>query len=231
MILPYGGTRNAMQEYITEYVFEQESAHKPHPFGDKLGQAVQLPVDVLWRAMGEVVVGPRLAMDWLRSAARVVSKEGLMINWTTPTGFWVQQAYPDSSRRRIKTKIGDEIVYISLREESDKLDGRKQTQALSPNFVHSLDASALMSTICVSQDRGLTAFAAIHDSYGTLAADMQTLLDTLRECFVEMYQADVLDAFRSEVAAVLPEGVELPAMPAKGTLDLSGVLASDFFFA
>jgi DNA-directed RNA polymerase len=112
-----------------------------------------------------------------------------------------------------------------------KLDGRKQAQALPPNFVHSLDAAALKLTICTAQDRGLTAFAAIHDSYGTLAADMQSLLDTLRECFVSMYQTDVLSVFRSEVGAVLPEGKELPAVPAAGSLDLNGVLRSDFFFA
>jgi DNA-directed RNA polymerase len=84
-------------------------------------------------------------------------------------------------------------------------------QALSPNFVHSLDAAALMLTICTAQDRrASTAFAAIHDSYGTVAADMQTLLDTLRECFVRMYQTDVLNGLPSEVGAVLPEGKELP---------------------
>jgi DNA-directed RNA polymerase len=232
MILPYGGTREAVKSYIIEHVYEQElEAHKPHPFGDKLMKAVQYLSGVVWDAMGHVVVGPRVAMDWLRSAARVVGKEGVSINWTTPTGFWVQQAYPDTAARRVKTKIGDEIVYISLREEKQKLDGRKQVQALSPNFVHSLDAAALMLTICTAQDRGLTDFAAIHDSYGTLAADMQQLLDTLRECFVRMYQTDVLTAFRSEVGTVLPEGKELPAVPATGTLDLNGVLKSDFFFA
>jgi DNA-directed RNA polymerase len=95
MILPYGGTIQAVKEYIFDHVFEQMVEHaKPHPFGDKLMQAVTYLSSVVWQAMGEVVVGPRLAMDWLRQGARVVSKEGLSINWTTPSGFWVQQAYP-----------------------------------------------------------------------------------------------------------------------------------------
>jgi DNA-directed RNA polymerase len=232
MILPYGGTIQAVKEYIADHVFEMKVEHsKPHPFSDKLMQAVTYLSSVMWQAMGEVVVGPRLAMDWLRQGARVVTKEGLSINWTTPSGFWVQQAYPDRSRRRVKTKIGDEIVYLTLVEDKVKLDGRKQAQALPPNFVHSLDAAALKLTICTAQDRGMTAFAAIHDSYGTIAADMQSLLDTLRECFVSMYQTDVLSVFRSEVGAVLPEGKEFPAVPAAGSLDLNGVLKSDFFFA
>jgi DNA-directed RNA polymerase len=182
------------EEYIMEHVYEQElEAHKPHPFGDKARKAVTTSRASVWQAMGEVVVGPRLAMDWLRSAARVVGKEGSVDQLDDPDRLLgpagvprhVQPPGQDQDRRRDR-------LHLPPRREANKLDGRKQVQALSPNFVHSLDAAALMLTICTAQDRGLTAFAAIHDSYGTLAADMQTLLDTLRECFVRMYQTDVL---------------------------------------
>lgn len=218
----------AVQEYLLVAVEEGEA----HPFGRKLKKAIGYLSKVFWRVMAEVVVGPRVAMDWLRNSVRAVNKSKLPVTWTTPTGFLVQQAYADRRRRRIMTKMGEQIVYLSLQENQDSLDTRRQVQAISPNFVHSLDASALAFTIVESKTRGVNAFAAIHDSYGTLPADMDVLTVTLRECFVRMYEnVDVLSRFREDLTPAVPDGVELPAIPARGGLDLTGVLKSDFFFA
>jgi DNA-directed RNA polymerase len=234
MVLPYGGTRMAFKEYLLAHVFEMEQEHHTaRPFAKGLTKAADYLTNILTAAMDETIIGPRVAMKWLRDVAKVVAKEGAPINWTTPTGFWVQQAYPATKDRLVKTKVGDEVMKFVLTEEIDgKFDTRKQAQGISPNFVHSMDASALALTICSANDKGITAFAAIHDSYGTIAADMQLLLDTLREEFVRMYESnDVFGQFREEACGVLADGKKVPALPNTGTLDLKGVLDSDFFFA
>jgi DNA-directed RNA polymerase len=233
MVLPYGGTREAVKVYVEQYVHEQHDAGVKRPFTNReLRRAVIFLSDIIWRVMGAVVVGPRTAMDWLQSASKTLAAELLPINWTTPSGFLVMQRYPNIEARRVKTKIGDVCVKLTLNGDKPTLDKRKQAQAIAPNFVHSLDASALMLTIQLCHARGITAFSAIHDSYGTLAADMDTLAQALREVFVEMYAArDVLVDFAKEVSGVLPEGKTLPDLPEKGSLDLAGVLSSEFFFA
>lgn len=234
MVLPYGGTRMAFKEYLLAHVFEEEhERHVTRPFAKAVTTAADYLTTLLTAAMDRIIIGPRVAMKWLRDVARVVCKEGAPINWTTPTGFWVQQAYPELKALRVKTKVGDEIIKLTLREEVvGKLDSRKQAQGVSPNFVHSMDAAALALTINTSHALGLRSFAAIHDSYGTLAADMQVLLDTLRGEFVQMYEAnDVFAQFRDEACAVLADPSKIPALPPTGTLDLNGVLRSDFFFA
>lgn len=235
MVLPYGGTREAVQTYIMEHVLERATEkNEQHPFGNKLIPAVNYLAGIVWDAMKKVVKGPRVTMDWLQSTARLMTAHNQRIYWTTPSGFWVKQAYPSFKDRRIKTKLGHQVIFFTHKEEvRDKLDNRKQTQAISPNFVHSLDASALVATIVRAQSRGVNAMAAIHDSYGTLAADMQVLMDTLRECFVEMYEThDVLAEFAAAVNASLTvEGKQAPPVPARGDLDLRGILRSDFFFA
>ncbi|SHL15096.1 DNA-directed RNA polymerase [Halomonas caseinilytica] len=54
----------------------------------------------------------------------------------------------------------------------------------------------------------------------------------LREAFIEMYtEQDVLADFKEELEEQLPEDVELPDLPKKGSLDLEQVMESDFFFA
>ena len=59
--------------------------------------------------------------------------------------------------------------------------------ALAPNFVHSLDAAAMMKTIAMARTWGITHMAAIHDSFGTHAADAATLAKVTREAYVELF--------------------------------------------
>jgi DNA-directed RNA polymerase len=74
----------------------------------------------------------------------------------------------------------------------------------------------------------------IHDSYGTLAADMPMLGACLRQAFVQMYSDhDVLTELRDSLLQQLPasQHKKLPPVPPKGSLDIRSVLQSDFFFA
>lgn len=239
MVLPYGGTMEAVKQYTYEYCLEQADAEKArpgtgkaNPFGRDLRKACNWLASTIWKAMDDVVVGPRKAMDWLREVSKTVAAENLPLTWTTPAGFLVQQRYPDLRKVRVKTKIGDQVIMVTLHENKPSLDKRKQAQAIPPNFVHSLDAAALMLTVNACQDQGVHSFAAIHDSYGTLPADMDTLATTLRQVFVKLYsERDVLADLAAEIGGVLPEGKTLPLAPDKGSLDLNGVLKSEFFFS
>lgn len=188
---------------------------------------------LIWDTVGEVVVAARQAMDWLQEAAREASSQGLPINWVTPTGFLVQQAYKVPEMKYIETAFQRVRVRIMANTfKSEKLDKRRQASGISPNWVHSLDAAHLMRTINAAYDQGLRSFCFIHDSYGTHAADAGVLADVLRQQFVKMYSDhDVLAEFRDALQAQLPESSKLPELPPKGALDLSQVLESPFFFA
>ena len=140
----------------------------------------------------------------------------------------------------MKTRIGEEIVFLTVEEhDSRKLNKQKQVSGISPNVVHSLDAAALMRTVCMCRrTRGITAYAMIHDSYGTLAADSEDLARILRETFVEMFggNTNTLEQWKREVLAAVPTTVlkkvdVLPAVPAFGSLKVEDVLKSSFFFA
>jgi DNA-directed RNA polymerase len=104
---------------------------------------------------------------------------------------------------------------------------------IAPNFVHSLDAAHCMKTVNKCQEFGVQNFSMVHDSYGTLAADVGKLAYYLRETFIEQYSVDVLQAFHDEVVQQLPPelAAELPPLPKKGGLDLPQVRQSRYFFA
>ena len=232
MVLPYGGTRNSCLNYTKEAVADRIAGGAENPFGAELGRECAWLAGIIWEAIGEVVIAARTAMDWLREVSKIVTSAGIPIAWTTPSGFPALQDYRTTKERMVKTRLNGKFVYLTHNEETDKLDKARQALGLPPNFVHSLDASAMVLTIGKAKDRGVTQFAMIHDSYGTVAADTQVLADCLREAFVEMYSGDILADFARQVADALPPGIaaRLPSPPPLGSLDMRLVLDSPFFF-
>jgi len=83
------------------------------------------------------------------------------------------------------------------------------------------------------KDEGITSFSAIHDSYGTHACDTTKLGEILREEFVKQYSRDVIKDFDREVKEQTQhlELKDYPELPSRGSLDISGVLESKYFFA
>jgi DNA-directed RNA polymerase len=147
MVLPYGGTFRSCMAYVREAVAEKIAGGKENPFGDQLGKATGFLSKLVWESIGDVVVAARTAMDWLQKCARVAAKHKVPLTWTTPSGFVAYQAYKDYAHRRVKTKLQGSIVKLSLQEDGDKIDADRQALGISPNFVHSMDASAMMLTI------------------------------------------------------------------------------------
>jgi DNA-directed RNA polymerase len=238
MVLPYGGTRNSCRAYVIEHCLDQDVVKKkgPLPFSkDEFSAAITLLSKTVWAAMHDIVDRPLKIMDWLREAARLYhdSTGGKVpLVWKAPSGWIVRQAYFNYSKFRIQAKMGDKLIRLGLRQISKdgSMDRRRQTTALPPNFVHSLDAAALCFTLKRSRDVGINSFAAVHDSYGTLPSDMSTLYEVIREQFVEMYtKFDPLEEIDKRVRAVV--GDALPPCPGKGKLDINLIRNSEFFFA
>ena len=85
-------------------------------------------------------------------------------------------------------------------------------------------------TVNLAAANGVSSFAMIHDSFGSHAADIPMLSACLRETFIELYlDNDPLEMFKTQVQILT--NAELPELPAKGTLDISAVRNSEFFFA
>ncbi|OYY49057.1 MAG: hypothetical protein B7Y48_07675 [Methylophilales bacterium 28-44-11] len=188
-------------------------------------------------AISTVVVAAEAAMKWLQDVAKVVSKQEIAVVWTTPIGLPVRQFYTNNIAEIIQVFIGGERTRVQFNKHGTELNSRKQSAGISPNFVHSCDAAHMMSTVSLCKSKGITSFSMIHDSYGVHACDTRRLAETLREAFVMQYSVDVLGKFRDEIVYQLTNagGEELvkdiPPLPPYGTLDLTTVLDSEYFFA
>jgi len=224
MTLPYGVTQSGIRAQVLSELKEAGL--------DDWNLAIYL-TGILWECIGEVVVAARAVMEWLREASKVASSANLPVSWTTPAGFPVLQEYKAVEGVKVKVHVAGKRVDLTVAFEGSKLDRRKQTLGISPNFVHSCDASHMMLTTNLAVVNGITAFAMIHDSFGTHAGNTSILAAALRQAFVDQYETDVLDDFRRQLEEQIPPEVaaKLPPLPPKGTLDLNLVLESGYFFA
>ncbi|EFX05804.1 mitochondrial DNA-directed RNA polymerase [Grosmannia clavigera kw1407] len=118
--------------------------------------------------------------------------------WTTPLRMPVVQPYRKAASRTIETCLQDLILSVPSR--ADPVHKRKQLQAFPPNFIHSLDASHMLLSALECDERGLD-FAAVHDSFWTHAADVDTMNRVLRDAFVRIHGEDVVGRLAAEMAA------------------------------
>lgn len=226
MTVPYGVTKRGMQGQLFEQL--KKDGQK-----DFLKDDASYLAGVNFTAIGQVVVAARLAMDWLRDAAKVAAANGLPVRWKTPMGFLAVQDYREEVGERLDFEVLGRRYAFLLQKDGDKLNSRKQALGIAPNFVHSLDAAHLMRTTLLCAQDGMVDFAMIHDSFGCHAGHASLLRDNLRDAFVDQYRGDVLKALREELLEQLPAELhgDLPELPPMGKLDLEGVRQSEYFFA
>ena len=232
----YGSTLYSSRTFVAEYFKETDEQRKqenPHYVSSLHGNEFQASLYLakhIWDSINETVIAAKEGMDWLQNCARMLADDGSPTSWTTLDGFPVLQYYPNTTRNRIKTKLGDKKVYVSLRKELAGIDKKKQSNSISPNWVHANDACHLRMTVNLAAANGVSSFAMIHDSFGSHAADIPMLSACLRETFIELYlDNDPLEMFLNQTQILTNS--ELPELPAKGTLDISAVRNSEFFFA
>lgn len=186
-------------------------------------------------AVEQRLVGVAKGMEWLIACAALLAHEGKGVTWTAPSGFPVSQAYRNAPSVRVETHLMGERLRVSIPGTARTISKEKQKSGISPNHTHSLDAAHLVLTTLVAADEyGITDFALIHDSFGTLAADTDGMFSAVREAFVVMYEEhDPFQELYDEVFASLSEEgkAKLPKPPSEGALDLSNVRQALYAFA
>lgn len=175
-------------------------------------------------ALGEMFEAARSIMSWLGDCAKVIAMKNHPVQWTTPLGLPVVQPYRKLGRHLIKTSL----QVLTLQRETDKVMVKRQRTAFPPNFVHSLDGSHMMMTAIACKEAGLS-FAGVHDSFWTHPCDVDQMSKILREKFVELYEAPILENLLESFQKSFPK-LEFPPLPERGDFDLKEVLKSQYFF-
>lgn len=216
----YGATLLGTTHHVRDFVEDEMPEVKipdQHAF-----QFYQYVGKKLFAGLEAAVPAAAEAMRWLQSVASKHPR-GERMEWTSPTGFPVQHDYQSYRELRLKIKSCG-VLFTAVREFDGGTRTHSMRNAISPNFVHALDAAHLTFTADAMRKSGLSMIG-IHDSFGTHPCDVDDMQRIIREQFFRLYNDfDILGDFRSDVETALkPADV--------GTFDLKAVLSSEFFFS
>lgn len=224
MTTSYGVTKRSAIRYVIDDYLRATDFIKPR---EHYSAAAYL-MDFVWPAISAVVVKGKQAMSWLDKAGKQIIKdngdvEGA-ITWVTPSGFLASQAYYEYEEHNVATKLYGH-ARIKVLVDSPDASPSRHSLGISPNFIHSMDASHLhLTTARMANEIPNVSLAMIHDSFGTHAADTGVLFNALRDEFVKMYRNnDPLQDFADKY--------NLPSPPDKGKLDLEEVRKSLYVFS
>ena len=251
MTLPYGSKYQSCHSYISEALIPSLKA-----LGKDEKECLEIArytSKTVWTAIPLVVQAAREGMTYLQKLARLFSKQTNPITWQTPSGFMVQQSYYSVEGKRIKLLTGgnivlkdnipiwktkneteDEIRLIFQSTNTRKIDPTRQVSGIAPNFIHSLDASHLMMSVCEAKRHNISNFALIHDSLGTHAGHTEDFAKIIRETFYRLYsEYTPLEDITKHLLAQIeePDKEKIPTPPTKGDLDLTKIKEAVYLFA
>jgi len=230
MCMPYGLTKFSSHEYVRDWYIEKSHAQSTRSFDvDEVFPAIKFLTGLLWESIDEVVSAARECMDWLKEVARICVEHGVPIRWTAPNGLLVQQDYRKTERIAVKTSIGSVVRQHRIVQDKTDLSLSRNVNGISPNFVHSLDASVLMGAVNIARHNGVDSFSCIHDSVGVNAEHAGIMASAIRESAIDIFEKPVLEIVKSEIEKYLP--VPLPDPPARGSMDITALRDADYFFA
>lgn len=219
MTYVYGATLKGTAEHIEQYVENEMKLSFPGDF--QSFKYSMYAARKLFQGIAATVPKAEEAMRWLRSITKQ-QPNGKRMEWKTPTGFLVQHDYQDYLDTRIKIKSCG-VSIVTVRDYTEDTKSHAMQNAISPNFVHALDAAHLTFTAHEMRKRGYSVVA-IHDSFGTHPSDVTGMHECIRESFVKLYSG------RNVLAEFLWDVDGIGEVPERGTLNITDVLQSEFFF-
>ena len=239
MTTPYGATIYGMREQIKDELKKRKTKIGVEMEWDNWDNIVEVS-EAIYEAIGQIIVKSREFMDWLQDIAETVGKSNFPMEWMTPFGFYVYQTYYKSKQRRITTHLSGRLknYRASIREMIPYYqDIYKCRNSISPNFIHSMDASHLMFVVNdLAYEHGVKSLYLVHDCFGVHADSVDLLVRVLKDSFIEMYTGDqVVNAFIEDFLKKYLDRVDyfkiVEKRPQTGSLDINEVKKSRFFFS
>jgi DNA-directed RNA polymerase len=210
-----------MTEQIVEVLKEREQSPKD---AHKLAKAA-------YDVIEEMMPAAKTLRNFLEKIAKLYTKHNkVVMHWETLLP--VRNAYYEPIIETIPVKIDGKRRRTNLvTGDTDDIDSTANT-SVTANFIHSSDACHLHMVANATAKEAIPSVT-IHDCWGFLAPHAKRGNERLREQFVQLHEGynwleQILDSAKRD----LPKAVhdKLPKLPARGSLNLAGVLKSFFAF-
>lgn len=230
MVLPYGGTLEAIRLSIKGKILEQlgateggevespwhrapdyeafrERALADHPL---FNQDVTQFAELILSCIKPQIPLAMDAMETFKEIGRWVGTRAL--SWQTgPLGekpLWIVQAKSRASRKQVTMKgfqLPDMVRRLTLMSNTNEVDSKSHVSGIVANFIHSLDADHLSRAVATFRARGGGSVGAVHDCVLVRPSEASLMATCLRETFVELHTEDPLSR---PVRLIETEGVD-----------------------
>lgn len=235
MTLPYSATRRAVLQYCQEWGFDRAAElYGKDGWCFKRGAlaAMHYMATILYRETS-VIIGPaKRAMSWFRKVGKVAGDNDIDLHWRSPAGLYVHQKYMDYSRTEIRLYHLSSVSMKLVGSYTPKgLSPTRMGNGLSPNVIHSMDASHMALTTIDAFANGVRNLGGIHDCFATTPAEMNQVRDSVRNSFAAMYSDNWFTLITDQLLQQLPEELHhrLPQRPTLGRLDVNTVRSATYF--
>ena len=175
----------------------------------------------------------------------VVSKKGTPVKWSTSDGFKVIHVKNKELKpRKVNLMLPNSrrATTIIKRLYSDEVSPSKMRSAISPNYIHSLDAELLRRVALRMSEDGIESSDWIHDSFGCLPNHVGKMLIITKEVFLEMMESKPLEKLDAQLRrqatnnGTTEKQLLKVEMPDLGGIDwenggLNELLKSEWFFS
>lgn len=165
----------------------------------------------------------------------------------------ITQYYLKSKQIVISTKLFNQSKKMVIRESLNEIDRLKQTNAIIPNIIHSLDATHLINLINKAQDIGFAPIITVHDCFGTHPNKMDELAFMVKKEFILLYSQDnFLETYHNRLIQSIKDNkfevifneedkfyyvinndywIKIPNVPKLGELDLQKIIDSKYMIS
>ena len=219
---PYGVTFYGIRKYC------RSDGHLSWVPKETLSAAVMELATYIDRSLRGCLESANAGKKWLKQVADIASDLRKNLEWYTPCGFKVVHQYHEIQTRRSVAKLFNmkELHFGNI--DLDKINAEAVNNAIAPNFIHSLDASHMWQVIYSIIEEEVIELSFIHDSFGTYAPYVPVLRKITQNEFYDIHKSNQLEVLKKTLESLLR--VQLPDLPPTGTLDITQVKESPYFF-
>ena len=208
-----GFAKNSMPYGMTKAVCEvlDERGANSHDDADFWAKIIETAIETLAPCAKAV-------REFLERLVKEYAKHGKEFRWTTPLGLPVVGNYFEPEMKQFAVWVNGKKRHPSrIVGDTDKPRKKKAVQAVSPNFVHSVDACHMQMVVNAAAAEGIPIIA-VHDSFGTIAPHAGRLKQIISEQFIKLHEHDLLGDILKRAQRDLPKSAVLPEPPKRGSL-------------
>jgi len=235
MTIPYSATRQAVVNFCHAWAVDRgHELYDRNCWCFKRGAMAShhYMATILYRETSALIQPAKAAMSWFKKVGSEAGKLSKPVTWHAPSGLPVFQEYWDYSGVRVRLyHLSSVPLDLMTNHQPTRLNPKRMANGLSPNVVHSLDASHMAAVTIEADAAGVRNIGGIHDCFATTPAEMAILRTCIRSTFAGMYSKDWFTPIADELVAQLPQDVQakLPPRPSLGGFNPQLVSNADYF--